>query len=321
MSYDEDKALQKILDHLYKLALEHTYNNAAAEEIVRDTGLSLRAVKEQGNNAILHNWVIVDSRADDGEWIIRINQSGINKLKELENKKLEKPQIASTKKSKSKSPIRKIKFRYIVGGFTIIAAIIFIITSTEERIEPSTIENPELISEELGLEKCMTGEVGLNYKNCELGFEISRPNVNWIFVEELPDWMNAKGFSSINDPYFLGGVIVTTSERGNVLVVVFDDSDPTKKELVDFKNTQLQRMEEILEEFEVKSDNYIDQNSLWYELVGILNSEPFYVKQHLEKHGDKIYLIQNGYMLKEDELSPKKIEELNEIIESFNFIS
>lgn len=91
MSYDENKALQKILDHLYKMALEHTYNNASAEEIVRDTGLSLRAVKEQGNNAIIHNWVIVDSRSDDGEWIIRIDASGIKKLKELEKQGSLKP--------------------------------------------------------------------------------------------------------------------------------------------------------------------------------------------------------------------------------------
>lgn len=98
MSYDENKALQKILEHLYKMALEHSSNNAGADEIVRDTGLSLRAVKEQGNNAILHNLVIVDVVADDGEWIIRINASGIKKLQELE--KQSSPELSKTWKDK-----------------------------------------------------------------------------------------------------------------------------------------------------------------------------------------------------------------------------
>ena len=55
MAYDEDDSLKKLLSHLYKIALEHTFNNASAEEIVRDTRLSLREVKEQGNKAILNN--------------------------------------------------------------------------------------------------------------------------------------------------------------------------------------------------------------------------------------------------------------------------
>ena len=139
-AYNEDNSLRELLEHLYKIALEHTSNNVSAGEIVRDTRLSLREVKEQGNKAILNNWVIVDLVSDDGEWIIRISQSGIKKLNELENREKRKnSEIKIESKRKINPIITVLMVVWFVFGMTmgILALNGYFIPESEQPISVS----------------------------------------------------------------------------------------------------------------------------------------------------------------------------------------
>jgi len=132
----DDNDLRILLDCLYKKAVKDISNNFEPNQLSQFTKLSLKQVWEQGNRAILEGLVTVDYQGET-TWLIRINDRGIKKLKELENV-TQKKVVSNVSKNRLKIPsLTWIPISVlIIGIFGIVLTYGNVIFPTDSQITP-----------------------------------------------------------------------------------------------------------------------------------------------------------------------------------------
>lgn len=160
---------------------------------------------------------------------------------------------------------------------------------------------------------CVTGEFELTYTNCELGFQVSKPNQHWDFDTNIAK-IKIERTEVPPDDYFLGGVYLATTDRDHVLVAVFDD-----------KKLEVLPLQEWLDAFENVAVNKYDSTTLKKEIStdgdwGVYRGEFFDINGR--GLGEQILQVKNGkvYLIKSMGLHPDviPIEQKEDFIKIFN---
>jgi hypothetical protein len=169
----------------------------------------------------------------------------------------------------------------------------------------------------LPLLQCGVEDQGLTYKNCPLNFYISRPSVDWSFDKNVTDFTNS--FRLIPPSSLLGGVIVQSAENHAVSLWVLDGSDPQFSDLNQFATTQVNNFKNKMPDTNSTISPSLDKNSVLVTADGNYNKIKFSIKEKIEKHGDKVYILTTGF-LSEQPLSIQELDGLEKTYESFGYL-
>jgi hypothetical protein len=133
-------------------------------------------------------------------------------------------------------------------------------------------------------------DTGLTYKNYPLGFQISRPNLNWSFDRNLTDFAQKIGVRTSN-PDIVGGIIVESpnKEYVNVIVLKVNPSDTTY--LNRLANEQSQMVKTNFPNALVQITPSTNGDSIVLDAVDVPSTPILHIHEKIESRGDKLYLV------------------------------
>ncbi|MBI5147396.1 MAG: hypothetical protein HZA84_09340 [Thaumarchaeota archaeon] len=138
---------------------------------------------------------------------------------------------------------------------------------------------------------CHTGISQNTYTNCDLGFQISKPNERWDFDTDL----NAVKIIRTGQPpeeYFLGGVYVATTEYDHVLVAVFNDARLKRQSLNEWVD-DLEKIAQYYNATTIKKEVALDEDWAIYAAKFSDMDGLGYSEQIIKIKNKKAYLIQS----------------------------
>jgi len=166
--------------------------------------------------------------------------------------------------------------------------------------------------------ECIDGEFDLTIIKCELDFEVTRPNVNWLFEKEVELHDIEIGLGPQTNPYYLGGITVKKPTEGSVSIRVYDGDILLNTSLKEMLDEGIETLNKIFDN--VKYDDYItaDKDTMWVFIFIENNSETFTDKLTAEKHNDKLYLF--NYSFRNEGPNVEKVKnEVEQIINSIRY--
>ena len=168
------------------------------------------------------------------------------------------------------------------------------IGSGEFKIINSTIINEQNVFQksEIVSEECESGERGMIYVDCELGFEVTRPDTTWEFIENILGDAKSRGINMVTSDYYLGGVLIGSNTRAGVLIVVYDGNDPTRKDLRQYVESLEKSFAESYHMVAVHpSIVSADDDSARFLARVIDGDRIFHYEEKTELHNDKFYTM------------------------------
>ncbi len=172
--------------------------------------------------------------------------------------------------------------------------------------------NMESISE------CISGKSGLVYTNCELGFLVERPSIEWEFSDPV-DLANVAGFNPETD-YILGGIHIGIKREASALILVFSGDDPEKQNLESWAEKMEKFFSETYPFVAIQPDISIEKDRVKITSLVVWQNEPHRAISILEKHDDKFYYF--IFTHRDNIPNPERIKsDLDNIIHSFKYIT
>lgn len=308
-----EELIQKILDFLNEKHFSgQPMHHFKVEEIVQGAKLEKINIDEvTGMMLFLLNKKWVKGMRELGvahPTAIYITETGIEKLSELENKKIKTPQPTPTK---NPSNNRRNTVIYIAAIVGMIAGFFVIFDSIEERVN-SLAEN-EIITDE-----CVSGEFGLTIIECELGFEITRPNIKWLEITDFVSFYVPEEVISNTDSEVIG--VMTIGKKGNasLSIRVIEIQQLTEQKFEDFANKFYEKLFATYHTYEHSKPFIVGDNAI-FEMIGTTESGSPHIWEYLlQKHNDRIYIFIED--VRTDRSNVKEtISELKQIVNSFTY--
>lgn len=207
----------------------------------------------------------IDSKGDKQKMIKRIKKE---KLFEDSNKKLK-----------------------ITGGVGLVALFLFVLALYGAGVDTIDLVN-YFITEETDVDlECVSGEFGLTIVNCELGFEITRPSLNWLKDTGNNLFYIPEGLLSNTDSKVLGGIIIGKKGSASLEIKVFQVIQMTEKNFENFANKFHEELKDTYPTYEHRDPFIVGDNAI-FEMTGKMDSGSEHIwKYQLEIHNDKIYVF------------------------------
>ena len=204
------------------------------------------------------------------------------------------------------------------GGSQTSQMILNINFGTQTIYDNTFINTPNFEYDVTQIEDCVTEEIGNTYRNCELGFEISRPNLDWKFNHDLEDEIKSGNFQVPLEIYE-GGILLerTTGEY----VVVGITSHPNGVDLVKSVEDDLNKFQSIAKYADFKFFITEDGKLLELEMYLVtLDDQSQLFEIRAENKDNKMYSLAS--IIYTPERVPEKIKnEITEIRNSFVYIN
>lgn len=212
----------------------------------------------------------------------RIKQAGIitgysqNTLRTKKSKSHSVHMTEDVKVESNLSVIRMIRSKQGKIGIPIILTVIFFIA------------NPwySFLVTDLTTETCVSGEIGLTYKNCELGFELTRPSPDWVKVKDYESFVD---YASTNSGY-LGGYMISKLGQGNITIHVYDKNFDDNNNLESYAWRNYYDMKTRLPDWDI-TEPIIEKDFAVLIMKGEIEGAEMLWKFQLEFNNDKLYLL------------------------------
>ena len=204
----------------------------------------------------------IDSKGDKQKIIKRIKKE---KLFEDSNKKLK-----------------------ITGGASIVAIVLFGLALYGAGVDTVDLLN-YFTSDDTDLDfECVTGEYGLTYRNCELGFEITRPNIDWNGETDFESWVGTPANSATSG--YLGGMLFGQIGKGNITILVYDKEHPRNQNIESLIMGGYFDLKKHYPTWEI-SEPLISIDTGFIVATGKIDGAMFDWTFRYEYHDDKLYLF------------------------------
>lgn len=310
MSVHNGDNLRRILEFLRQRSREQAFNISSIDQIAGGTEISTDQVGEEINEAIVNNLVDADHYTDDGVPLVKINSAGLVRLRVLQENENQRglgepiPALRSGISDyfkRHKAILAVVIISFIVGAF------FFFLTYV---VPPLYVHDNSMTQD---------GVYGDSYKSYSLNFQISRLTPDWSFQD----------IKSISDEYnityggatLLGGVMVSSPYNTKVNVLVFDAKEPIFSDLGNFAQGSMNALSTGLHVKSKDAVNYLDNNSVLFQIVGVdYTGWSIIFKEKVERHIDKVYVIQSVAKSYKDPFQNETIQDLQNTYNSFGYL-
>lgn len=152
-------------------------------------------------------------------------------------------------------------------------------------------ENQQSTQSSLINKECQDQEIGLTLKSC-LGFEITRPNLDWDFITNTNSFPEQLKDGKLGNN-LLGIVLVTNQKNADIWIYVWDINDPIRNDLTWFRNSEIQGIINTYNITEVGAPEKVFPEATKAELEGFDATIPVEVILKFEIKNDKIYFFKS----------------------------